>query len=174
MASDREKCLEAGMDEYLTKPLRQETLLAVLTKLGLEHKLIPAPLKVPAVEPVATQPPVLDPAQLEQLRSLPGRNRPTLLAELCAMALHDIPPSLVRLQEAVQQAAAKPAEETAHRLAGSAANLGAFRFRAVLQAIEQAARAGETAAVRDLWPELDREWQLVQTALQEHLPPTPP
>ncbi len=57
----------------------------------------------------------------------------------------------------------------AHRLAGSAANLGAGRLRERLKQIEQAGRQADWPAIKRLGPELDREWNVVRDALEKLL-----
>jgi PAS domain S-box-containing protein len=171
MSSDREKCFEAGMDEYLSKPVRTEALIAILAKLGVSLDAMPA--KSGAVAADATElarAPVLDAGQLAQLRGLPGRTQATLLEELIGMALREIPPALKQLREQLTQGSEEIAAGTAHRLAGSAANLGARRLRELLQSLEAQIGERDHAAVLKRMPDLDREWELVQNALRSHLP----
>ncbi|HEY8995282.1 MAG TPA: PAS domain S-box protein [Lacunisphaera sp.] len=171
MASDREKCFEAGMDDYLSKPIRLEALQAILQRLGIHF--VPAaaePAPAPAVSAVV---PVLDPAQLAQLRSLPGRTQPSLLEELAGMALQEMPATLAQLHHHIKQQAATDATQTAHRLAGAAANLGATALRAMLLEIEQAADKGDWPKVQRRLADLDRTWALVQQALGDLLPKPP-
>jgi len=153
MASDRQKCLEAGMNEYISKPVQQEVLQAILHRFGVSAR------------PAAT----LDPAQLAQLRTLPGRTQASLLHELFEMALREMPPALAQMHANVQQKAAGELAQVAHRLAGSAANFGAVSLRAVLQDIERTGRAEDWTAVAVRLADLDREWDLVQQSLRQQL-----
>jgi PAS domain S-box-containing protein len=166
MASDREKCLEAGMDDYLSKPVRFENLQPILQRLGIGFV-------VPVPEPPAPPSPptaILDEAQLAQLRSLPGRKGPRLLDELASMALQEVPAGLAELRRQVSAQAARPAVQTAHRLAGAAANLGARKLRALLLEVEKSAEAGDWPQVRRQLDDLDREWIPVQQALSGLVP----
>jgi len=71
MASDRDKCLAAGMDEYVSKPINQEALQDVLRRhgvLSVRAAVRPAPVQAVASAAPAVSA-VLDLAQLAQLRS---------------------------------------------------------------------------------------------------------
>jgi len=131
LASDREKCLTAGMNDYLSKPIRLEALIPALERLRAGA--------VPAVA-AAPRPLMLDTEQLEQLREMSGRDDGTLLDELIAIVTRDVPPDLARLHALVEQRAGAEVAQLAHRLAGSAASLGAVSLRAVLHELEQAGR----------------------------------
>ncbi|MDQ5979424.1 MAG: hypothetical protein QG602_2398 [Verrucomicrobiota bacterium] len=166
MASDREKCLEAGMDDYLSKPVRFEKLQPILQRQGIGF-VVPAPEPPPPPVPAAA---VLDPAQLAQLRALPGRKAPSLLDELATMALQEVPAGLAELRGHVAEQAARPAVQTAHRLAGAAANLGARHLRTLLLEAEKAAETGDWPRLRRQLDDLDREWIPVQQALSGLVP----
>ena len=169
MASDRKKCLDAGMNEYLTKPVNQGDLRAILGRHGIRTTLAAGPvsLRTPPGPEAPVRQEVLNQTQLAQLRSLPGRQGPTLLSDLIAMALTEMPPGLSRLHELVQQRAATEVVHLAHRLAGSSANLGAVVLREVLQELEGAARREDWAVTDRLRPDLDWQWQMVRDALNQ-------
>ena len=163
MASDREKCLASGMDKYLSKPIRLEELQQVLQSLGVVSLPSETPEK-PAKPPVSA---VLEPAQLAQLSALPGRQGSALLDDLVAMALKELPVDIVRLHALVEQRTGAELVQLAHRLAGSAASLGAVSLRVTLQAMEQAGRKGDWSDAESLRPGLDHQWHLVRDALQK-------
>jgi PAS domain S-box-containing protein len=172
MASDREKCLEAGMDEYLSKPIRLDALQSVLQRFGIQF--VPAtPEAGPSPAPTSTAAAVLDPAQLAQLRSLPGRSQVSLLEELVGMALQEMPATLEQLRGHLAHKATKETVQTAHRLAGAAANLGATGLRSLLLQIERAAEQGDWTGSQRRTADLDREWALVQQALTDLLSKPP-
>ena len=162
MASDRDKCIEAGMDAYLAKPIRLEALQQAFQRAGI----IPgADILAPMVQ-ATPRAPVLDPAQLAQLRELPGRESGTLLDDLIGMVLRDVPPDLARLHGLVERRDGPEVAQLAHRLAGSAANLGATGLRQALQDLEYAGRKAEWPAADRARLALDREWTSVREALQ--------
>lgn len=162
---DRAQCLAAGMTDYLAKPIRLHELAEVLVRCGLA----PAPVAPPAPPPAAARERVaglLDERQLAQLRSLPGTRGPRLIDEVIELFRTETD---ARLAEIATLAGAQRGEEIgvlAHRLAGSAANLGAAPFQAAARALEDATRAGSWAEVAERRAALEREWARLRAALE--------
>ena len=112
---------------------------------------------------------VLDPRQVQSLQSIPGLNHGTLLGELAEMLRLAMPG---RLAELARHAAARDSEvlaSQAHALAGSCASIGGRQMQAAINALENAATAGEwdlmparVAMVKEAWDRLDQ-------ALSDHL-----
>jgi PAS domain S-box-containing protein len=166
MASDRDKCLEAGMNGYIAKPIRLEALREAFQQVGI--------ISGPATPvPAAVRTPVLDAAQLAQLRELPGREGDTLLDDLIGMVLRDLPPDLARLHGSVERRDGAEVAQVAHRLAGSAANIGATGLRQTLQELEYAGRKAEWPAADRARVALNRDWEAVREALQSLQQNTP-
>ena len=160
MESDRDKCLEAGMNDYLSKPIRLEALQEALQRTGV---LTAAEILQPA--PATPRASVLDATQLAQLRELPGRDGGSLLDDLIGMALRDLPSEFAKLHDAVMRRDGAEVTNLAHRLAGSAANLGALGLRQSLQELEYAGRKAEWPAADRGRLVLEREWNSAREAL---------
>ncbi len=112
------------------------------------------------------RPAILDPEQLDQLRELPGNGDGTLLDELIEIVSRDVPPDLARLQAMVRQRSSPEVAQLAHRIAGSAASLGAVSLRQALHELEQAGRKADWAAADRLLAGLDEEWTGTCVALR--------
>ena len=163
MPTDRQKCLDAGMDEYVAKPLRVAELTEALRRCGLQVGATTAP--APDLSKAAESE-LLDPKQLEQLRSLPGLTDAPLLNDLVHLFLAETPAAMSRLGEQLDRRAAKEIAMTAHKLAGSCANLGARDLRLAALAIEKAARAEDWKEISSRVAVADREWLRLKLHLE--------
>jgi CheY-like chemotaxis protein len=140
MAGDRAKCLAAGMDEHVAKPIRMGELRGAMERAGL---LRAAGSAHPA-RPVER---ALDEGILASVRALPGLRGPSLLGELIELYQSDEAERLDRLARLAGNRAADELAHEAHGFAGNAGSFGAVRVRTVALAVERAARAGEWAGV---------------------------
>jgi len=143
------------MDDYVAKPLRVVELKAAFVRCGLQ---IGGPDDAPVPWQAAT---VLDPLLIAQLRTLPGRNGPSLLPEVIALFRRDEAQRLAALSGLVAARQGDEAAGAAHMLAGSCANLGAREVRLAAQDLSVAARtrawpeaARQLAILRAAWPAL--------------------
>jgi HPt (histidine-containing phosphotransfer) domain-containing protein len=151
MKGDRERCLEAGMDGYISKPIKAQELYETI-----EHTMRNFE-KDGKREPVAaTSSPVLDKTRI--LDRVEGDVE--LLKEIMALFLEDYPGLLSEIREAFQQGDPERLEKAAHALKGSVAN---FTAEAAVQAalkVETVGRSRDLTeapqAIQDLEREIDR------------------
>jgi PAS domain S-box-containing protein len=135
MKGDEERCLAAGMDAYLTKPIRTQELLALLDGIG-DHKAgPPVPLDMPSKK--STTDSIDVEATLERLDGDRGFSR-----ELTQAFKDDCPRIIERMRRAIVVHDAKSLESCAHALKGSSANLGASAVSHAAGEIERLACTG--------------------------------
>ncbi|MGH9350642.1 MAG: ATP-binding protein [Terriglobia bacterium] len=136
MSGDRERCLEAGMDGYVSKPVRVEELFNVIEGV----------LKPMNHEFQSEETPVNAMLDREKILEQVGEDE-ELLAEVVHIFLDEYPQALARLKAAVEARDAKRIMEEAHSLKGSVAN---FAFEPVIEsarALETMGREGSLASV---------------------------
>ncbi len=155
MAGDREQCLEAGMDDYLTKPLLRSQLAAML-----EHYL---PAAQEAAADTGAAPVMLDESRLQELF---GEDT-ALAGQMLDMFVEHTTPVMDELARHCQASDPLLGEIQAlgHRLAGSCLNLGIQALGQAGRNMELAARQGELAHVRKLAEECASAF----AALRQHL-----
>jgi CheY-like chemotaxis protein len=144
MVGDRERCLAAGMDGYVPKPLRSEKLLDAIDE--AQGKSVPQRVAAQAVDGV-----VLDEGAL--LALLGGNHG--VVRELAGIFDADSPGRLAELQEAVAQGDAARARRAAHGLKGSTGNLCGRVAAGAADRIERLAAAGDLDGVRAELPALE-------------------
>ncbi|HEL7752026.1 TPA: response regulator [Stenotrophomonas maltophilia] len=157
MAGDRERCLQAGMDDYLSKPIARATLHALLKRWGQRSSDVaasslldgnaPAAGRAPPAEhgsalqntkDHAAPQPVLDRGVLDELHAVIG----DAALQIVAVFLEDAPAMVQQLQQAAQKGDEPRLQALAHTLKSSSANVGVLSLSAVAQRIEHEARAG--------------------------------
>ena len=146
-----EKCLEAGMDAYVTKPVRIDELDKTLGPL-----MTRPPAAAAAAKPEPSTPAAVDLTQA--LESVGGDV--DIMLEAIAMVLDEVPPQLQALQEAMARQDPKGVEAKAHRLKGVMSNIGGLGAREIGQKLETMGEQnnlnGGTALVDSLVKEIER------------------
>lgn len=162
MPGDQAKCLAAGMDAYVSKPVRSDELLRALQRCGLASG--------PAVEPVKITRPtgVLHLPVLTRMRELPGRHGPSLLPELVALFVRVEPGRLDEMTRLAEAGQTTDIAHLAHLMAGSCATIGAHEMQAAALRLEQAAVAGVVDDVARQLVALRVAWKRLEAALAHH------
>lgn len=175
MAGDRERCLEAGMDDYLTKPFSQEALAAICSKwLSLEKKLSPQiaedkTRQANAAHHSGVVRAKLDQSTLDNIRKLQRADGPDILAKIINLFLKNAPPMLEKIQEAISTGNAELLKGTAHSLKSSSGNLGATKLSELCKELEAMGRDKTLDNALTTLGVLEFEFEGVCAALQHEL-----
>ncbi len=159
---ERERCLEAGMDDFVTKPI-DPTIVASTLERWLTHG--PREHEVTESTGSGQETGVLDPARLELLSALRSGEE-SLLERLVNSFLETAPQSLTRIRHAIARGNAQHLAIAAHQLRGSALNLGLPRVAAVCQQLEDLGDAGTLGPAPAAVAALAHEMNLASAALK--------
>jgi HPt (histidine-containing phosphotransfer) domain-containing protein len=145
---DRNRCLAAGMDDHVSKPLQAEVLEETLRRWA---------------HPSTGGEPVLDPTVTAALVEL-SVGDPQFLQDLYAAFTLDVPHRLARMNAAVQQGDGDDLAAVAHTLKGSSANVGARGMSALCASLERQGRAGDLTTAPDDLLRLEEQFGTVAAA----------
>ena len=185
MAGDRERCLEAGMDGYVSKPIQPQTLFdtisSIVAKLSAKASRRRASdsynssphqnhdrgeEQTPGMSSAATRPHRSEIFNHDEMLNRLGDDL-DLVTELIELFLEESPKLLADVQSAVQRRDAKAIERTAHRLKGSAGNFGMNEAVATALRLELLGRKGELTDADATYQSLHDELQQLQTELAQ-------
>jgi two-component system sensor histidine kinase/response regulator len=163
MTGDRERCLDAGMDGYLSKPLQPDKMLETINGLvsnnGLaanNHMVAKASdaeaRKLPSTPSASQAVPDLEAVFDAESAKERTADDPELLLEILGLFRDQLPPLLIETRAALTRCDAPALERAAHSLKGAAANISAEEVRTAAWGLEEAARNArwnEAAAAQD-------------------------
>ena len=169
LEGNRDICLDAGMNDYVSKPVKLPELQAVLQR--APH---PPPDPSPNFKPepdTAREPAhaVIDPTVLNSLRSLSDSADDNVLDDLVAIFLRDMPAKLDQIRQTLALSQFDSLREAAHSLKGSASNLGARQLASLCAQLESLAQETCLPEASQLLPFLHQEFQRVCDTLQAEL-----
>jgi CheY-like chemotaxis protein len=174
MEGDREKAIGAGMDDYVSKPVKLKELGVVLERWVPQNS--PEAGDRPAAPDDAASAPdpapdeaesrIEDPLDPDVLAGLRELGDPDLLSDLVGIFSDDASSRLATLHEAVEGDDAQSVEHVAHALKGSSGNMGATRMAAICTELQDAGASGDLSRAPALLEQLEDEFGRVRPALE--------
>jgi CheY-like chemotaxis protein/HPt (histidine-containing phosphotransfer) domain-containing protein len=174
MAGDRERCLAAGMDDYVAKPIRSEELFAALGRwLGWEEEQGEEATKVETTtvtDPGAASGPAddgIDESILNDILQLSEDGGADLVRELITIFFTEAPARMDHLRGGIVECDPPRVTRAAHAMKGGAGNIGASRLASLCGQLEKQARSGQLDGAGSVVGEIEVELERVRGALEQ-------
>ncbi|MBC2695897.1 MAG: response regulator [Desulfobacteraceae bacterium] len=175
MAEDREKCLDAGMNDHVAKPIEPKILFETLVKWipAGERKPVPTTQPEESTAEKTALPECLDGIDIEIGLRRTGGNQ-TLYSDLLKDFVKDHGNDHQVIVDALVGDDIKVAHRTAHTLKGVAGGIGAMALYESAQKVETALKVGKSRAFEPLIEKLARDLRWVVEDLQKKMKPQAP
>lgn len=157
--ADRRKCLEAGMNDLLRKPVRLEELQAALE----QQRPVGRPSGAGGSGSA-----VLEADQLDHLRALQEEEAPSFIDEFIQHFLRETSDRLAELAAVGASGDASAVETLAHRLRGACASMGGRELQSLCGRIELHARAGALGTAASVIADLPAAYDRLKAALESY------
>lgn len=173
MQGDRQLCLEAGMNEYISKPIRVDELVRVLRQCQPRNSgnLPSPPPHSPTLKTAlktsneVTEAAILDRKALENLKKMAGAEAEKFLMEMIDCYREDTYHLLQMMREAISESNADTLRRAAHSLKSSSASLGAVTITRLCRELEALEEDRTVAEAANYLPAMELAYQKVQVAL---------
>lgn len=162
MEGDRQLCLESGMDDYITKPIRLEVLAQALSQC---RSMVGQGEREKGEDKVVSA--LINPDVLLQLQQATSQHSSEFLVEIMDLYLEEAPKLLNTMQTALAENDFKTLRRSAHTLRSSSATLGADDFATVCGVLEATAVTENRTVALTQCLELHASYQNVETALRQ-------
>jgi CheY-like chemotaxis protein/HPt (histidine-containing phosphotransfer) domain-containing protein len=158
MQGDRDRCLQAGMDDYLAKPIKQSDIESILAKWvsAVQHQQHTEP------DAAESGPVIIDPKRIEQIREIGDW---ALLKELMGLYLSDLDQFTAGVSAALSERNFEQIYEWSHKLKGSSANLGVDAMREACRTMEASAKESDAEAAAAHFGQM----QLLMNDIRTHI-----
>lgn len=172
MNYDRQHCLDAGMDDYIAKPVTLDTLAAIIKKWFPDSYEMSTTNAEPSIdesieleEKAIEQAPIWDlPKMIEHL--LQDEN---LTKTVIGDFLTDTPRQLQKICSLIESGDTSNLEIRAHTIKGASSILGAERMRIIAKSLEQAAHKGLTKHYKRLYESLNNQFLVIKVKMEQEL-----
>jgi HPt (histidine-containing phosphotransfer) domain-containing protein len=182
MQGDRERCLEAGMDAYLAKPIQPDNLMATIARLVKPREASDRDVATEA-RPIEQENVSSQPAASETTASIEGADESAtldvtallarvegdwdLLHEMCELFMQSSPLLLAEIETGINGGDGATIERAAHALKGAMQNIGAVPASRTAGGLEAVGRTGNIDRADELLVTLKREFEQLATAISE-------
>ncbi|MEO6738743.1 MAG: PAS domain S-box protein, partial [Chthoniobacteraceae bacterium] len=168
LVGDRDRCMETGMDDYLSKPVRFDDLASTLAHCPASRRIVPSDSRHALGDVVCRE-------KISGFRQLEEESGTTLLVSVIDLFIERTPPMFKEVRRAVMSNDVTRIARLAHTIKGSCSNFGAHRMKAACDRLEAAASGdGSRAGMVLMLDEIEREFASVRDALQNELEATSP
>ncbi|HOT75939.1 MAG TPA: response regulator, partial [Candidatus Wallbacteria bacterium] len=174
----REKCIRAGMDDYLTKPIDFDLLYGKLVKIAAcgnsknwsddkMNKEEPLQQEKSEIIKNENEDLIFDPKLISDLKKLQIPGKPDIICQLFTIYLKETSAKIESLKEALREGAADSIRHIAHNLKSSTANVGGVRLSAIFKKLENKAKNNETENLETFIPEIDSNYKSLNEKLRQ-------
>jgi len=183
--NEKERCLAAGMDDTMTKPVNENELESIINRWsgtgsetahqeavsgsdadGMGHAAGEPPAEE---EQEASREPAIDSARLDELADLGDEEDPQWLALILDKFTEDASSRIIRLIVASETGDPVLLNQVAHALKGSCANIGARTMARIAQELQATGKSGSVRGASELIAALETEFARVRAALEGYL-----
>ena len=189
LEGDRDKCLAAGMDDYLSKPFKQNEIIKILEQWACsdsdfveddepdkpkEADLLDSSQKdsEPYLQQTDTVSSPIDRSALNMLKELQVEGEPDILEKIVSAYLNSSEPLVASLSEAVENKDFKVVHDSAHSLKSASANVGATVLSEVCKELEINCKNKTYDTAMDLVSTIETEFERARDVLNEEVPST--
>jgi len=166
MKEDMEACLAAGMDDYVSKPIAVDRLVAALNRCQPRAKAAEQPPAADAPAPAEAASAALEMGALNQLLQLVDGQQ-ALLVQLIDSFLDSTPSLLKTMHEGLGSSDVEPLRRAAHTLKSSARDFGAVKLSELCRQLESDCKAGRLDGAPPLERQILAEYEAAKTELEK-------